>query len=169
MNKYNDQELLYLLYEGEEIAQTILLLKYRNLIYKRLKAFRIKKRSLDDYFQEGLMALNDAINSYNPLYRKTFTKYFDLILQRRIINLLRKEYNYFYKVMFRDLKDYYLCEEPKIFTLNSLSSFEYDVYVLRFLQNYRPEEIAKLLHCQAKKVYNTIYIVKQKLYQINWK
>ena len=72
MNKYNDNELLYLLYEGEEVARQLLFKKYKFLIYKRLRAFRIKDKNFDDFFQEGLMALNDAINHFNPYYHKSF-------------------------------------------------------------------------------------------------
>jgi RNA polymerase sporulation-specific sigma factor len=167
MNKYNDNELLYLLYEGEEVARQLLFKKYKFLIYKRLRAFRIKDKNFDDFFQEGLMALNDAINHFNPYYHKSFNKYFDLILQRRIISILRRESDYFYNVMLVEDIWGYIAEEPVMYDqpilTNNLNDFETDVFNLRFKQNYKAKEISELLHCDIKKVYNTIYAVKQKI------
>ena len=157
MYKYNDNELLYLLYEGEEVARAILFSKYSNLIYKRLRVFKIKDKNFEDFFQEGLMALNDAVNTFNPRFKKSFNKYFDLILQRRIIGILRKESNYFYKVVLVDDIFGYLEERPvaynKMLIINSLNSFENEVYNLRFKKNYRAREISNILKCDIKKVY----------------
>lgn len=168
MDKYNDNELLYLLYEGEEVAQKIIYKKYSNLIYKRLRDFRIKDKNFEDFFQEGLMALNDAINHFNPYFHKTFNKYFDLILQRRIIGLLKKEKEYFYRVTL--VGSFWSCcllEEPIFYdrwlSFDNLTQFEHKIYQLRFKQNYKAREISKLLNCDIKKVYNTIYTVKQKV------
>lgn len=171
MYKYNDNELLYLLYEGEDIARQILFGKYNNLIFKRLRAFRIKEKNIEDFYQEGLMALNDAVNTFNPRFKKTFNKYFDLILQRRIIGLLRKEKHYFYNVTLTDDLSGYLEDRPSKYyyeTLitSSLNNFEKDVYILRFRKNYRAHEIAKIMDCNIKKVYNTIYAIRIKLQEL---
>lgn len=169
--KYNDNELLYLVYEGEDYALGILFNKYFSLIYKRLRAFKIKQKNAEDFFQEGLMALNDAINTFNPMYSKSFNKYFDLILQRRFINILRKESNYFYKVTLVD--DFYGALGEDLFTYNqeiienNLNKFENEVFELRFKRNYKARDIANILKCDLKKVYNTIYLVKQKITKDN--
>ena len=61
----------------------------------------------------------------------------------------------------------YIAEEPVMYDqpilTNNLNDFETDVFNLRFKQNYKAKEISELLHCDIKKVYNTIYAVKQKI------
>ena len=90
-DKYNDNELLYLMREGSIEAEEIIYKKYIFLIHKRISTFKIQKRYRDDFFQEGLMCLNVAINTYCDMYKKSFNKFFDLILQRKFIALLKKD------------------------------------------------------------------------------
>ena len=89
--KYNDNELLYLFSEGIEEALEILLEKYVGLIRKRVSSFKIQMRFRDDFLQEGYMALLIAIRTYHQESPKTFNKYFDLILQRRFIKILKSD------------------------------------------------------------------------------
>lgn len=177
-HKYNDYELLYLISEGSEEAEEILYNKYSFLINKRINAFRIKKRYRDDFFQEGLMCLNNAINSYCDLYNKTFTKFFDLILQRRFIYLLKRDYVYFYCVTLyendaclnmhlEEKYDFYYEEEKnKIRFLEEIEEIRDDDKDIKekieslFLKKLKPREIASILNCETKKVYNTLYAIK---------
>lgn len=164
-HQYNDNELLYLMYENEDYAIGILYEKYYNLINKRLHRFNITK-NYEDFFQEGLMALHTAINSYNPFYNKSFNKYFDLILQRRIMTILKKERKYFYGVFAVEDINFVVKDEPTLYENSDfdfdLSSFAKKVYELKFIKNYRAREIAKLLNTNVKKIYNTIYMIRQK-------
>lgn len=165
--KYNDYELLYLVDEGESAATELLIRKYINLIYKRVSGYKIKSKNFDDFIQEGLMALMKAINTYSPIYNKTFTKYFDLILQRRITSIINKESDYFYNVTL--VEDFYGEVQEQIFTYNDevydfeLNDFEKEVFKLRFLRNFKPNDISLYLNCDLKKIYNTIYIIKEKI------
>ncbi len=167
MIKYNDSELLYLVYEGESVATDILIKKYVGLIYRRVNGFKIKNKNFEDFIQEGLMALNDAINTYVPIYNKTFTKYFDLILQRRIITILRKDSKYFYNVtlvedFYGEVQEQGFCYNDEVYDFE-FNELEKEVFKLKFLRNYKPNEISTLLNCDLKKVYNTIYIIKEKI------
>jgi len=163
--QYNDNELLYLIHESEDYAIGILYKKYYNLIYKRLHRFNISK-NFEDFFQEGLMALHTAINSFNPFYNKSFNKYFDLILQRRIMTILKKEQGYFYNVLIKEEINCVVNEDVKMYDLSdfidTLSPFYKKVYRLKFVENYRPREIAELLDINVKKIYNTIYNIRRK-------
>ncbi|HEY8444537.1 MAG TPA: sigma-70 family RNA polymerase sigma factor [Bacilli bacterium] len=166
-HQYNDNELLYLMYEGNDDATKILYHKYYRLINSRLRRFNIKPQNFDDFFQEGLMALHEAINIYNPYLSKTFNKFFDMVLQRRIMNVLRKEKNYFFTVSVVDDLSYYVNEDANQYDVddydNIFNGFEKDVFILRFHKNFKPQEIADELHCSVKKVYNTIYLIRQKI------
>ena len=51
MYKYNDYELLYLIYEMDDTALDIMFRKYISLIKARIKAFRIKPSNREDFLQ----------------------------------------------------------------------------------------------------------------------
>ena len=174
-DKYNDYELLYLISEGSEEAEEILYDKYSFLIKKRIRAFKIQKRCVDDFYQVGLMCLNKAINTYCEYYNKSFNKYFDLILQRKYMNLLKKEQDYFYGVSliedydflsdsYIEDKDTYDYEEQRLTeyvdNLKNSSSDQRQIISELLEKSIKPRDIASLLKCDVKKVYNEIYAIK---------
>ena len=126
---YNDYELLYLIREKSDEALEIMYRKYTPLIRKRILDFRIQVNH-EDFFQEGLLALDIAIRRYIDLYDKTFNKYFDLILQRRFIQILRKQEKHYYNVynlespemLYEETEQYDYT--PVDLPLGSLSEFE---------------------------------------------
>jgi RNA polymerase sporulation-specific sigma factor len=165
--QYNDNELLYLMYENVDEAMGIMFKKYSSLINKRISTFRIANKNREDFFQEGLIALNTALNTFNPFLSKTFNKYFDLLLQRRFMNVLSKQKNYFYNVrLVEDLNiiisDNLAVYDPKPLPVK-LTKKEEALYTLRFVKRYKCMEIATILNWNIKKVYNEIYALKIKL------
>ncbi|HHU55324.1 MAG TPA: sigma-70 family RNA polymerase sigma factor [Acholeplasmataceae bacterium] len=169
--EYNDNELLYLIYEENEVAVSILFKKYISLIKNRLQRFNIKPENYEDFFQEGLMALHEALNIYNPFMNKSFNKFFDLILQRRIMNVLRREKKYFYGVKLVDNITYYVQEDYNTYySIEYYSSlfegFNKKVFQLRFVEGYKPRQIQKILKCDIKKVYNAIYYIRKKVREL---
>lgn len=170
MYQYNDYELLYLISEQDETALDIMYEKYIPLIKARISAFRIKKYNQEDFFQEGLYMLFRAIETYRTDSGKTFNKYFDLILQRHFIQLLRKESKHFYNIQLTDDIDYLKEEEPEPVTydLDSLISrckfslFEKKVLDLR-RKNFTVKEISEKLNCGVKQVYDANDRIKRKM------
>lgn len=164
MVQYNDYELLYLISEFDEEAETILFNKYMNLIRSRIKGFKIVSRYKEDYMQEGLFMLVVAIRTYNQDFKKTFNKYFDLILQRRFIHLLMREKNYFNNVSYVDESQILSHPDVLVYEYNKnikFSSFEEKVIYLKE-RNYRPKDIASILDCEIKSVYNCLCRIKEK-------
>lgn len=164
MIQYNDYELLYLMNEFDEEAEKILIEKYSVLIRFRIRKFRVKDRYIDDFMQEGLYMLLIAAKTYNEMSEKTFTKYFDLILQRKFQRLIEQEKNYFYNVDL--IEDINSLREPNVFIYEhdkqeSFSTFEEKVLKYQ-KKNYRPREIAQFLNCDIKSVYNCLYRIKEK-------
>lgn len=164
MIQYNDYELLYLMSEFDEEAERIFFEKYSNLIKARVHKFKIKSRYFDDFVQEGYYMLLVAIRTYDEYAGKSFNKYFDLILQRKFIKIIAKERHYFYDV---DLKeDTPIIKDPNSFQYEIMEStkfspFEEKVLILR-KKKYRPKEIADILQCDVKVVYNCICRIKKK-------
>lgn len=172
-DKYNDNELLYLISENNEIAFEKLCEKYRPLIINRLKRFRIKK-NFEDFYQECLIVLYKCALLYREDKSTTFNKYLDKYIQFRIQVLLRKECQYFYNV---ELKEYEEIDKHHVVSdlredldgivqinciRNELSTYE--KRVLEYMKDgYNINEISVFENKDLRSVYNAIGRVKGKI------
>ncbi|MDE7213715.1 MAG: hypothetical protein K2N42_03965 [Anaeroplasmataceae bacterium] len=87
----NDNELLYLIREGNILAYRVLYKKYEHLIYKFYKEnSSLNGVVLNDFMQEGFMCLEKAIHTYQEKYKCSFYSFFILLLRRNSIRLSRK-------------------------------------------------------------------------------
>lgn len=169
--KYNDYELLYLISEHSEAALEIMYEKYRPLIYARIKDFNIGRYSFDDFYQEGLLVLHQCIWRFSDLYNKTFTRFFEMCLQRRIMDILRVNSKYFYNtIIMSDLDylkeekiDYHSSQETLDDIIVNLSSLEKEVFELKYVYNYTIKEISEKLNVDVKKIYNALARIKTKI------
>lgn len=115
----NDYEVMYMVRENDEEARGILLKKYVPIVSRiaskylpLVKAFGI---DFDDLLQEGMIALNKAINSYDDNSGVLFYTYVLLCVERHIITYCRRsnnKKNYFlnYSII---SDDYYLLKDDK--------------------------------------------------------
>ena len=168
--KYNDFELLYLIEEGSEEAYYALIYKYQFLIHQKITDFHIKDKYRDDFFQEGLMVLDEAIRTFNEYKGKSFTMFFQMVLSFRIQRLLAQEKKYFYNVtlveypeMIREDNDNLEKDTIKDkYSDYGFSNLELDI--LSFIsQGYKPKEIASVRKIEARSVYNAIARIKKKI------
>ena len=186
---FNDFELLSLAREGNEDAIKIIYGKYKPLIIKKGKD-AIKKANhhgidISDIIQEGYIALDEAIKSYNQSEEASFYTFSSVCIERRINNFIRKATNR--KSMI--LNDAVTIDnalgkaisndidiEKIVITNDSdkgqidlllckLTSFEESVFEMR-LNGYSFEEIAKLLDKDLKAIYNAFGRIKAKYKQI---
>lgn len=163
---YNDYELLYMVKEGDTVALDILLKKYERFIYKKVYAF-FYHDEMGDYFQEGVLCLYKAIETFDDSYNKTFMRYFEVIINRHFINLHKKNKRYY--EMLESYKNELLIEEAenKIFEESAnivfKSPLEQKVYEMFYLNNKKVKEIAEELKLESKQIYNAIYRIKSKL------
>lgn len=166
---FNDNELLYLIQEGNEEALEIMFQKYEPLIKAKVKKFNIEEILVEDFIQEGRLMLHKAIKLYDSASKKTFNKYFDLIMTNQFITLLRKnkKYDELAYVVTEDLEDRHHRIDEKLedidFSKLQLSKLEKEIYKLRFLRNLKISDICQILNVNEKTVYNTIQRVKIKL------
>jgi RNA polymerase sporulation-specific sigma factor len=175
MYQYNDYELLYLISENDDTALDIMFQKYIPLIKTRIRSFKIKYWNYEDFLQEGLLMLHRAIQTFNPESRKTFNKYFDLILQRKFIQLLRKESHHFYNVDLVGIGDTLMEEQvysqPIIDYREIVSRCHFSCFeskVLHFLtQGEKISNIAKELNVTVKQVYDANDRIRRKMKAMN--
>ena len=99
---FNDYELLDYIYSCNEDANEILLYKYRPLIVsiaKKMLKYCNGGVDLNDLVQEGMLGLNDAINSFRDDKETNFGTYARLCIERRIYSLAKSTRTYKNKIL----------------------------------------------------------------------
>jgi len=167
-NDYNDYELIELIKENNEEAIDIMYQKYEGLIKNRVNRFKIKPSMFEDFVQEGRLALNKAIHTYKMDSNKTFNKFFDMVLQRRFITLLKQNQKDFYNIVYVDDVFSLIQEDPHEslkdpLDENLMTELERKVYRYRFIEQFKPREIAQMLKIDPKQVYNACNRIKKKV------
>lgn len=158
--KYNDYELLYLVRTNVEEAREILFWKYSFLIKSRINRLGVPRIYWDDYYQEGCLMLHKAIKIYDENSKKSFTKFFELLLNRRILTLLRKDLKEYEIEKFEDFDEYpNLIEENNVSylfesVLSELSEIEKIAYERLIMCNEKVEKVAKELGINPKSLSN---------------
>ena len=166
---YNDNELLYLISENDDEALEILIEKYKNLIRSKIKSFKFEKEVEKEYFLVGLEMLDKAIKLYQKEKNLSFNRFFEIILERKFIDLYRKEkstelliYN---NELIDQVIDYNTIEEKiKIdYFKFELSEFEKLVYKEIYIEKRSVEDTCLALNCERKRIYDAIARIKKKL------
>lgn len=188
--EFNDYELLEQIYGCSEDANEILLYKYRPLIVSEAKKY-IKYShggvDLNDLIQEGLLGLNEAINSFRNEKEANFGTFAKLCVQRKMTNLIKSTMTYKNKFLNDYISidnddeepiDYFLADNTNnpgykiesdeyqariLAKMDSyLSEIEKEVFELK-IQGFNYKEIANMLEKEPKAIDNCIQRIKIKL------
>ncbi len=189
----NDNELLFLVSDNNEEATNLLINKYKNLILTNLKEYlkeyNIIGVELADLYQEGLIGLLQAINSFDKEKDVTFYTYANACIKSSLLSAIRKtfrmknrilnnsfpldklieETNYNYYEIFKDYRndpDVLLSKEEDENELlesikSKLSNNEKSIFELK-LKGLSNTEIANLLDKDKKYVENTMFRINRK-------
>ena len=174
MFKYNDNELLYLYSWHIEEALNILIAKYSVFIRLKLSRFRIKSAQFEDFYQESLLVLNHAINTFDENKDASFFTYFELLLERRIMRLLsnnKRQTNFILADPQEfDIKDEQNLEQNFYYAkiLNSIKSIKMSdlkkqIFNEIFIEEKKVNEFVKEHDLDYKEVYNQIYLLRKKI------
>ncbi len=182
MNLYeiNDYELIYLIREGNEFAEHLIYKKYNAFIYKCIKEFNVFKCYYDDFYQEGLLAVSQAIETFNMDIECSFYSYLQIIIKRRFVRYFKysckidipfssyfEEFNEepaIYNSKKESIEDDYYELGLRLFT----SDLDKMVYRLMYKEGMTPALISEALNLEIKKVYNTIAKIKNKLQELKY-
>lgn len=184
--KYNDYELLDLIYEHDEVAYDIMFNKYKPIIYnKALEYYNYLKNNyyegftLDDFLQEGIIAFNHAIKNFDPNRGSLFysfllvclTSSFNL-MYRGILTVKNKPLLKYKELDFevRDsesLDPYDIIDNLDVQSLleeylYSISIDDAAIITLR-LNNFKYREIMLLLEVSSSHISRVIKTMKDKL------
>jgi RNA polymerase sporulation-specific sigma factor len=158
----NDYELIYLIRQHDQTAFRYLINKYSRLIWKNVHLMNLESRDSEDFYQEGLMMLVKAVETFNERHNKTFTRYFEMILKRKFYALKRRLPDYVLYDNFDFQKGVTFIEEqaPDIEFQSELEQIVYEDY---FIARHPVQQIALKTGFDRKKIYNTIFRVRKKL------
>ena len=189
----NDNELVYLCKECNEDATSLLIDKYKNcilmLLKDYLKEYNVIGMEVADLYQEGLIGLIHAINSFDENKDVTFYTYANACIKSNIISAMRQSFrmknrilnnSYSLDKLFEDsnssLYDVFTDEnsDPDKLILNeeeqleitnkirnNLSKSEKIVFDLK-LKGLSNSEIALLMDKDKKFVENVMYRINKK-------
>lgn len=193
---YNDNELIYLIYDFNEDANRILHEKYYKIIKIKVAKYRAlaKRMGLDtcDLMQEGLLGLEEAINSYRDNKDMKFSSFANMCIERQILSVVnyhsRKKHTFLNDSCSidaedekgRTMLDYSLRsdtdplmmmekeeEKNSIYDLmtKDLSKLEKEVFELK-LNGLDYREIARLLNKSYKSIDSALQRIRVKLKKI---
>lgn len=183
----NDYELIYLAQENDEIAQEYLITKYKYLINlivsKNIGIIKRLKLDREDIYNVGLLALIEAIKSYNS-EDSTFSFFATVIINRNIVSFLKAQGRQKNLILSNaiSLDENQLNIYSTLFNPDDIVSFEEDyqelvkkIYqeltdlektIYNLLTEYTIPEISKILNMEIKKIHNTIGRIRDKTQKI---
>ena len=167
----NDYELIYLYRENNEKALNLILKKYFLLINKIIIEKGIKEL-VNDSYQDSLIVLYKCINSYDMDSNCSFFNYFLVCLKRKLYKNKIKELEYVDLLSYDDshyvANNSFFCEDVveynKIKFRTELANLVFNEILM---ENLSPRTFSKKYNVDIKKVYNTIYSVKNKIKNLN--
>ena len=163
--KINDYEVVYMVRENDEEAREIIFNKYipivRRIASDHLALAKMARIEYEDLVQEGLIALNEAINKYNERSEVLFYTFLCVCVERRILTYCRKmnsskhyllntslDDEYIYSVSDNDVFEAYFNEinlERKFVSFKNLFDIvESNIFELRY-NGFSYKEIAEIL------------------------
>ena len=87
---FSDEELITRIKNGDENAERCLCKRYTFVVKRITSSFFIIGGNIDDLFQESMIGLIKAVNSYNGKYGNRFRSYAEICIRRQIISAIRK-------------------------------------------------------------------------------
>ena len=187
LEKLTDEELVEKAKDGEVGAVNVLATRYKTLVSAVTHSYFLFGCDSEDLLQEGMIAVINAINSYNG--EASFKSYATTCVRNRIFSLIKSFNNLKNKPLnnYVSLSGYpdgdadktdmiitkafgpeeiYInreaIEEHKKSIEKTLSKYEYKILQL-FLQGYSYEKIAKMINKNEKSIDNALQRIRKKL------
>ncbi len=176
--EYNDYELLYLINRRSDLALEILFEKYKLLILKKLRNYKLDILTKEDVVQDCMIEMNKSLNKYNESLNILFITYVDTIFQRKINRFMMKVYKEkkffsyityedeqcmhesetFYNTYLEDMITKVQLEEIRM----KLNKLEKDVLYEIMLEKKSINSFCIKHNMKQKKVYNVIQQIRKK-------
>ena len=162
-------------YRNSDIAITIIISRYSKLIYQKAHLRLLYDNDVDDLVQEGLLALVNAVNTFDNSKGVKFSTYANVCISNRLTNTVQKNsynnnianFNEFFNDITNITPESIILEKEKTQELynkiiNLLSEKEWKVFCL-FLTGSTYDQMARQLNIPLKVVDNSMQRVRRKL------
>jgi RNA polymerase sporulation-specific sigma factor len=192
---FNDNELIAYIKENNEEANNIIFEKYRPLIVgAATRMFSYCKNSgleLNDLIQEGMLGLNQALNSFDTERDITFYTYAKTCVERKIVSLVVSSRRLKHKILNESISIEIYNDNDEVVNLdkllsdsstnpetiifdneqnneliekikNNLTPLEQQVFELK-INNFNYNEIAEILDKDSKSIDNALQRIKNKI------
>lgn len=87
---YTDEELVKVAQQGDKAALEAIILRYKNLVYSKSKAFFLLGADEDDIIQEGLIGLYNAVKKFNGDKFPFFSVFAGICIKRKILTAVKE-------------------------------------------------------------------------------
>lgn len=194
--KENDNELLFMIRDGNEQATDYMVSKYKHIIEVVINKLKVQNQIIGleetDLYQEGMIGLLNAIDSYDQNKEAIFTTYAFKCIENKIYSALRKSTNQKNKnlndsvsldsvidedsnqslydiIGSGDIMDKVISEENISeaieFGRNNLSGLALKVFELK-VQEFSNDEIASKLNTDKRNVENALFRIRKKMNEL---
>ncbi|HEX6593754.1 MAG TPA: RNA polymerase sporulation sigma factor SigH [Bacillota bacterium] len=85
----DDEQLLYLIRQGDDQALDQLIYKYKNFVRAKARTYFLIGADREDIIQEGMIGLYKAIRDYNEDKQASFKGFAELCITRQIITAIK--------------------------------------------------------------------------------
>lgn len=190
---FTDEELVNMAQKGDTSALEAIILRYKNLVYAKSKAFFLMGADNDDIIQEGLIGLYNAVKKFDGDKFPFFKVFAGICVKRRIINAVKEasrkkhsplnsyvslDNNNFDDENASNLLDILVSDElqdPETILIDreNIDGMEYKInktlssmeleVLLEYLDGRSYQEIADIIGKDIKAVDNAIQRIKKKL------
>ena len=187
---FSDEELLEKMKDGDKLAEECLYKRYTYVVKRITSSFFLIGGGKEDLFQEAMIGLIKAVNSYDRSFGTKFRTYAEVCIKRQVITAIRKtdvreliyksvslyecldmenDYTTIDNYIDADMlnpENVYINEEEKNscfeLAVRSLSNFEKAV-LMEYGQGKSYEEISTSLNKSIKSIDNALQRVKKKI------
>jgi RNA polymerase sporulation-specific sigma factor len=187
----SDQDLIEKIRNGDDLAEKYFYMKYIFVIKKMVSSFFILGGEIDDLFQEAMIGLIKAVNSFNCEINGNFKYFASLCIRRQIITAIRNSKGYDKNLLnncisLHEITDYEsemtildkiaaIDEDPEIVFITKEENKENSYMISSMLSNFERsvlseygkgksyEEISITLNRDVKSIDNALQRIKRKV------
>ncbi len=165
MEYKNDNELVYLCCENNEDAFNILINKYKRVILSilkdLLKEYNIIGYEVSDLYQEGLIGLLQAINTYKEKENTSFNTYASKCIKNNIMTSIKQSFRQKNRILNNSYSLDKLFEESNESYYNLLKDNSFEPSKMLF-GNEDENDVIKRIKGRLSKTENIIFDLKMK-------
>src|SRR5690625_3669664 len=87
----SDTDLIDECRRGNTMAKKCLIKIYRHIIVYKAKRYAYQLNDLDDFIQEGYIALYESIYTFKKNQKASYATFIEICIERKLISYLRKQ------------------------------------------------------------------------------